>query len=269
VLRRAFERRLVHALPSLKVEFPDGRAFLLTDRVYRSVFVVGDYEPETGAAMQRFATSGSFVIDAGANHGWLSLLMARTVGPAGTVWAFEPTPPVLEGLRKNLALNPGLEVEVFELALGDEPGEVDVHVFDDLPLAHASTSSLGRGDYHLFRVPVVPLDDLRLRMPGPLALIKVDVEGAELGVLRGARETLAAADRAVVLLEVNYETSGAFGYRPVDLLAELARHRAYQVFRAEAWGLSPERDPARAPHGATWVCVPPALATTSPAGAER
>jgi FkbM family methyltransferase len=262
VLRRLLERRLVLTLPEMLVEMPDGRRLHVQpgDRTYRRVFVLGEHEPETSAALRRFSASGSFAVDVGAHQGWLALLLAKEVGPDGTVWAFEPTPAVLPALYDNLARNPELRVDVFEHALGAERGEVVINVFAGLPSAHASASTFGRDDFTSYAVPVRPLDALRAQMPKPPGLVKIDVEGAELSVLRGARETLAGAERAVVVLEVNYQTSAAFGYRPIDLLTELRRHRSYGVFRATMGGLIPETAPEEAPHGATWVCVPPALA---------
>jgi FkbM family methyltransferase len=244
------------------VEMPDGRRLHIHagDRPYGRVLLVGEYEPDTSAALRQFATTGAFAIDVGANQGWLSVLIGRAVGADGQVWAFEPTPPIVPALHDNLRRNPDVRARVFETALGDEQGELTINVFAGLPSAHASASTLGRSDATSYTVPVTTLDALRSEMPALPSLIKIDVEGAELAVLRGAQGVLEQAAEAVIVLEVNHETSAAFGYRPADILAELERHRPYRIFRAGQFGLEPEPDPDQAPHGATWVCVPPGVA---------
>jgi FkbM family methyltransferase len=261
VLRRWIAPRIVSSVPESIVYMPDGRELQVRagDRSYASVLLAGEYEPETSAALRRFAVPGSFAIDVGANQGWLALLMGKCVGPAGAVWAFEPTPTIVPTLRENLARNPDAPVRVFECAVGSEEGKTEINVFAGLPSVHASGATLGRSDATTYTVPLATLDSFRGDAPAPPALVKIDVEGAELAVLRGARELLGDADRAVIVLEVNYETSEAFGYRPVDLLEELRRHRAYRVFRAGRAGLDEDTNPGDAPHGATWVCVPPEI----------
>jgi methyltransferase FkbM-like protein len=94
-------------------------------------------------------------------------------------------------------------------------------------------------------------------MPMLPTLVKLDVEGSELGVIRGARETLGRAEHAVIITEVNYETAAAFGYRPDELISALRRFRPYHLFRATPFGLEAEARPYDAPHGSTWVFVPP------------
>jgi len=60
------------------------------------------------------------------------------------------------------------------------------------------------------------------------------------------------------MLEVNHETSSAFGYAPDALLATLRNYHDYRTFRLFEGKLSPEMNPRTAPHGATWLCVPAA-----------
>jgi len=194
---------------------------------------------------------GDLVVDVGANLGWFSLVMAEAVGPGGEVWAVEPTPPILRALKRNLALNESLNVRVFELALGDAAGTAEIHIFSGLPHGHASVSTLDRTDYNTHEVERRTLDDLLDgRVP---AFVKIDVEGSELAVLRGASATIAAECPPMWMIEVNYETSAAFGFQPADLLALF---RGAHVLRITEGGLEPERQPAAAPNGSNWVVVP-------------
>lgn len=257
-LRRALQQLVVPALPEMLVEMPDGRRLRISedDTTYKQTFLCGEYEPETSRALRELAQPGQFAIDIGANQGWLSLLLAGAVGADGTVWAFEPTPPVLRRLHENLDMNKDLHVRVFDHALGDTDGEIEMHVFPDMPTVHASASTLSRRKYETYPVALRMLDSLRDEMPERPALMKLDVEGLELAVLRGARETISESDRLAIVVEVNRETSAAFGYAPSEILAELAQHRDYRIFRAGRSGLQPEHAPDQAPHGSTWVCIP-------------
>jgi FkbM family methyltransferase len=241
--------------------YADGRRFRVpeNDLMYSQVFIYGAYEPPESAMIAGLLRPGDFAIDVGANHGWFALLMGARVGPSGRVWAFEPVPPMLDELRANLELNSGLPVDVKPLALGEERGEVKLHLFSGLVHGHASTSTLGRDDYVEYAAELHRLDDLVAGEEAP-ALVKVDVEGAELGVLRGALPLLEADDPPIWMLEVNDETSRAFGYRPHELLEPFEATGHYATYRVGDGGLEPERQPDAAPHGTTWLCVPDARA---------
>ena len=149
--------------------------------------------------------------------------------------------------------NSSNSVRLVEVALGETPGTTEIHVFAGLPHGHASVSTLDRSDYSSHRVERHTLDDLLAGSRTP-AFVKLDVEGSERDVLRGAEATLAAGCPPIWMIEVNYETSAAFGYRPPDLLEPFgAGHR---VFRITDRGLEPEADPALAPNGSNWIVVP-------------
>ena len=158
-------------------------------------FALGTWEPEVQETVAGLLQPGQVVYDIGASSGFYTLIAARAIGPAGVVVAFEPLPSSAVDLRKNIVLN-GLEnVIVLELAIGDSPGRavlVEAGLQAAVAVAAAGVA-----------VDVVTLDDLVAgeRVPPP-DLIKMDVEGAELAVLRGATRTL-HAHRPVLLVEVH------------------------------------------------------------------
>jgi len=252
--------RLPRLMPELCAHYPDGRRFLVPprDHMYAHIFAVGEYERANTALVQSVLRSGDFAIDVGANHGWFTLVMAVRVGDRGTVWAYEPVPPIVERLRANLRLNPGLAVEVRDRALGAKATRGSIHLFRDLPAGHASQSNLGRSDFDRYEIEVVPLDQELVGAPSAPALVKVDVEGAELDVLQGASNLLRRAP-PMWLLEVNWETSRVLGYQPPDLLEMLAG--SYDVFRITDRGLIRDTDPTSAPQNSSWLCVPDRFAS--------
>ena len=262
VTRRALQRAAFETfggkLPAMRVRYDDGRVFELPagDEMYGPIIITGEWEPSESRVIASVLREGDFAIDIGANHGWYTLLMAQAVGSTGKILAAEPCPPLWKALVHNLELNGNpSQIEPRQLALAPERGEVTINVFRGLPHGHASASTLGRDDYEPF---VVPSDTLDATVAGvsaePPALIKIDVEGAEQMVLEGGFETLRTSP--MVLLEVNDETSKAFGYVPSDLLETLKAVGESTVFRVCADGLRPETDPTGAPHGTAWLVVP-------------
>jgi FkbM family methyltransferase len=254
---RSLATRLAHRMPAFVARYDDGRRFLVPagDTGYANVLTPRGYEPHESQLVRKIVRRDDFVFDVGANYGWFSLLMATCVGRGGTVWAFEPAPPAHAVLRENVRRNPQLEIKVLPIALGSRDEEVSVHVFRGLPSGHASVSTLGRRDFETFLVRARTIDGLVRDAGRPPALVKVDVEGSELAVLKGARSTLGTATAPMWLIEVNHETAPAFGYRPSALLDYLASLNDYRAFRVVEGGVVAENEPDTAPHGSSWLCV--------------
>lgn len=144
------------------------------------------------------------VVDVGANTGVYTLLAASVRGTV--VHAFEPYPPVAAMLRENLTLSSvRRRVHVVEAAVSDVDGTVDLWVPPDVGLVETSSStdpgSKG-GDLRRVEVRAVTLDGWWSAAGRPdVTVVKVDVEGAELRTLRGARKVLACC-RPWVLVEI-------------------------------------------------------------------
>lgn len=149
-----------------------------------SRFVRGTYDgPEIDALLAQLMP-GDVFYDVGAHIGYYGMAVARRVGAAGRVYAFEPLPLNLKMLRGHVAANRMENIEVIAAGVSAAPGET----FFDL----AGGTGRGRlGAKGELRVPLVSIDDLvasgRARPP---SLIKMDIEGAELLALQGARQTL-------------------------------------------------------------------------------
>ena len=178
-LLRATPRLVAPRLPDLVFRYPDGRAFHLPadPGPYAQVFTRGEFEPGESAAVRQLLRPGDLAVDVGANLGWFSLVMAAAVAPGGEVWAIEPMPSILPALKRNLELNGALDVRLFEVALGESAGAVDINVFSGLPHGHASVSTFDRTDYTSHRVERRTLDDLLASRSTP-AFVKLDVEGS-------------------------------------------------------------------------------------------
>lgn len=151
-------------------------------------------------------------IDVGANFGCWSIRLARH---ASKVVAFEPQPPIYRCLLKTIAANPGLAIEARRVALGEEAGTISVPVLDLDKPANFGGVTLGiphheQPDAEMATVPVASLDGSSV--DAPISFIKVDAEGAEPAILRGARAKI-AEDRPLLFVEVVHRFSDAAALR--------------------------------------------------------
>jgi FkbM family methyltransferase len=211
----------------------------LEDWLGRHVFVTGEYEPPTSAVLKALLRPGDVFVDVGANVGYFSLLAARRVGPTGQVVAFEPVALTRGQLAENVQLNRLGSVTVRGEALSDQAGEVEFFVG---PTDHRGTSSLRplAASSERIRVRTVRLDDLEL--PGPVRVVKIDVEGAELLALRGMADTL-RQDHPDLIVEVTDSFLRTMGHS-VNALCEFVGGLGYRMYVIDHNGLKP-LDPLR------------------------
>lgn len=152
------------------------------------------------------------VVDVGAHIGVFALVAAKY---AGHVHAFEISPATTVYLQRNLALNPGLaaKITLHVIGLADQPGEMLLYNSAGQPDL-ASLRPLERPDTYCEKVQVTTLD---AHLPGtPVSWLKIDVEGGELDVLRGAESHIAGA-RPYVFIELIEEFQQRFGASCADI----------------------------------------------------
>ncbi len=161
---------------------------------------------------------GMTVIDAGANLGLYTLLISKKVGPHGRVYAFEPVPDLCTHLKDHLALNNATNVECHQCALSDTQGKTMITLDGALSSIYFSSSS------HVTEVPTTTIDHFVAENHiARIDAIKVDVEGAELNVIRGA-DTVIRRDKPILFVEINFATLPAAGVRPEELFREIVRY---------------------------------------------
>jgi FkbM family methyltransferase len=170
------------------------------------VSVLGNCEPEL-RHLRRLTQGGGCAVDVGANVGLYTYAMARW---HQEVHAFEPNPLVIRALEA--WRNPRVHVHPVALAAGRIAATLRIPVQDGQVLD--GWASLGSGRlpsaprYEELQVRTKPLDDFDLR---DVRLIKIDVEGYEVEVLRGAIRTIARS-RPVVVIEVDDDNQVAIGH---------------------------------------------------------
>lgn len=158
-------------------------------------------EPHMWAALEERLRPGDRFVDAGANIGFYALRASQLVGPGGSVVAIEMMPGTAESLRANVAATGADNVTVVEKALAAADGEMLEASADPSKLGQASIATASEGGRSLrLTVETARLDTL---IPeGRVALMKMDLEGAEFGALQGAAGLL---DRVDALI---YESNG-------------------------------------------------------------
>lgn len=217
----------------------------LGEHMASQIFWFGYYSRDVLFAIDRMLTPGSTFLDVGANMGEVSLFAAKRVGEKGRVLAFEPMARTAQRLRRNLELNQLRNVQVFEVGISDRVSEQALYIsatdfhdgsrHDGLGTLYAS----GARSSPAGTIKITTLDELvRAQRIERVDGIKLDIEGAELPALSGARNVLTRF-RPWLVLEIGKETCAAAGYEPQDVFDFLADLN-YAAFLIERKGkLSP------------------------------
>jgi FkbM family methyltransferase len=196
----------------------------LRDRVQREVFYFGDYEAALGVLLLSELKPGDVFVDVGAHIGVHALRAAERVGEGGRVFAFEPAFDTAAVLEEAAARN-GMQARltVVRTALGDVCGRAILHAPPDSETGDVSIRSLHATGLAVGEVPVVRFDDWadanRLQR---LDVVKIDVEGHEVGVLRGMRQSILYFKPRLLVLEVVSGHLARAGESPSTLEALLA-----------------------------------------------
>ncbi|MGA8270631.1 MAG: FkbM family methyltransferase [Candidatus Sulfotelmatobacter sp.] len=163
-------------------------------------YLLGANEAHLQRAIRQYVAPGDAAYDVGANIGYVSLSLAKRVGPQGCVIAFEPVPQNIAAFRSHITINGITNVCLFECAASDRAGEAVIRLAES-----SSTASLVWHRDNSFATEIsirtVSIDDLvdAGDIPSP-KFVKIDVEGAEGSVLEGMRRTIASA-RPVLFVE--------------------------------------------------------------------
>jgi len=181
-----------------KGELPDGNSFFF--RPFSSDKWVEDdiYSLQVYDGLSRPAM-GCVVFDVGAHIGLFTLKASKLVGKTGLIFAIEPHPANYSLLRRNIALNSLTNVRAINAAAGAKRGRTKLYVSKSDPAGHSTVTMPDPLCKQCIEVPLLTLDDLGKDVDSERIFIKMDCEGAELEVLRGAKRTLEKGDVTVAL----------------------------------------------------------------------
>lgn len=229
-LRRLFEGFLRRLFPRRqKILSGPLRGFFLEGGLAQ---ILGIYELQVQKAITSELTPGKAFYDIGANNGFFTLLGARLTGDRGQVCAFEPFPPNVERLQRAVLYNRVSNVQVFAEAVSNVSGKAELSV----GFSTATLSLINPQAQNTIDVPTITLDDFVSEHEAP-DLIKVDVEGAEILVLQGAKWLLKSDRKPTWIIEIHSQENdlavGALlqehGYQIVNLSHPRSASSRYPV----------------------------------------
>ena len=205
------------------VRLPFGVWWMRRNDTLGELLMTGTFERDEIDFVQRFLRPGMVALDLGAHQGLYTLLASERVASRGRVIAFEPSSRERKSLRLHLLMNLCRNVTIDDAALGNENTQANLFVVEGSqtgcnslrpPKAASAASPVP--------VSVRRLDDwLSAHRIDRVDFIKLDVEGAELDVLKGASQLLQRRPRPVILAEVQDVRTLPWGYRAKEIINHL------------------------------------------------
>lgn len=222
---------------------------------FRLELLTGRHERETVAQIERLTKPGMTVLDIGAHVGYYARRCARLVGENGRVIAFEPHPRTFQTLNGNV--NRFKNVTPFQLAVAESEGTAEL--FDylmmsasgslhydeslrDLQKSQVATSDFAprlAGDFQAekFTVRTRPIDAVLAELGvSRVDVVKMDIEGAEMGALMGMQNTIAHSPGMHLIMEYNPQALKAFNYVPTEAIAQVRAMGFERVYIIEVNG---------------------------------
>jgi len=193
------------------------------------------HEPQVTKLLPYMVNSGDIVLECGANIGYYTLILSRLVEEHGLIIAVEPNPSACDLLRINLRLNKASNVDVHELALGEEKGTVQFYIPSASNLS-SITPMKGQKIIEVIDVEIDTIDSLVERLALPrLDLLRMDIEGYEAVAINGSMNSLSRFHPRI-LLECHKEKMGIEVANELLLkLKVLGYHIQFCILRDEDW----------------------------------
>ncbi len=194
--------------------------------------------------LKNLLKSGETAIDVGANIGTISICMSKAVGPTGRVISFEPDPVTYKAMVDNISLNKLGNIVPVNVAVG-KAGELRdfCRLKKSSDMSHFLGSEKGyAGPSDMIKVQCTTIDDLfEKRKLKRVALLKIDVEGAELEVLQGAAQVLANGLVDSLVVEMFDNNCANYGYRARSIVDFLSQYdyKPHEVVDGERMSIRP------------------------------
>jgi FkbM family methyltransferase len=240
----------------------------LSDSIGKAIVHLGVFDLAVTETLWRLTGQGEMALDIGANIGYMTSVLATRVHPGGRVLSFEPHPDLFIELQANIANwsaeLPNCHIQPYQLALGCSQGTATMHVPSGFAANRGTCrvvpSSENRTISNAIIVPSDTLDNIIADL-GPIGIAKLDVEGSELMVLRGATRILAAG----IVRDWIFEDFHQFPSPLTDLFAS----HGYTVFHVRKDFHRPTLLPGEKYHSRSSWESPSLLATLNPGRAIK
>lgn len=198
----------------------------LSDHIQRKMFLNFDWEDLNH--LRNRLKPGMVAVDIGCNVGAYTLLASSLVGSKGKVYAFEPNPQTHKRLKNTIAANKITNIALFNCGLSDSPGQLTL--YPNTEPNNASATMVADGQTKGITVPVSTLDqvvdDNQIQR---IDYLKMDVDGFEPNVLKGARQSLSRRIIRFLQTEFSDHWLSRNGSNPQKLYAEIVDHGFHDV----------------------------------------
>ena len=205
-------------------------------------FLLSDFEQDNFQLIKKITKKGWKVIDVGANIGLYALTFAKLIGEnEGIVFAFEPSDEAFFRINQNIKLNNFKNIKAYKLGVSNEIGETDFYMTED-----DAYNSLGKTPMKRIiekrNIPIITLDKfIEDNNIDEINILKIDTEGADYLVLRGATKLLENKNPPIILCEYNKITQSGYDYRLDDLIdfLELKGYKIYEIIKKKLVPFNP------------------------------
>jgi len=207
------------------------------------IYYLGYSEPEIANLIQTLLKPGMTFVDIGAHLGEYCLLASSLVKNEGKVFAFEPNPEIIPFLSKNIQRNSLKNIIVSEKAVASQEGQVSFQIHKEASMSAIINPDEEKVTNHKIQttitVSTICLDKFFSRPTEKIDIIKMDVEGVEVEVLKGAFNLLREpADEAPIwIFEYNPAAANEHGRNPYRIL-EILWDNKYQIYEVDKISLS-------------------------------
>jgi FkbM family methyltransferase len=212
----------------------DWSASAFPDILTRHMLFEGMYQEDVLVALRSTVRPGDTVFDVGGHHGLMAVIGARATGPRGRVVSFEPNPASRKQIERHAQLNGVTNIRIEPIALSDRNGEHeffvqsgDVSWNSTLIKAFADAENTPGRRIEKISVATCRLDDYVARSGCVPKVIKIDTEGSEFMVLRGALDTI-ERHRPVLIMEFN-PASAASAHTTIEEYVDLLQRLSYRL----------------------------------------
>lgn len=207
------------------VPFGAAKGLLFNNNFSNPEYALGSNEPPVQEAIESNLSPGDVFYDIGTNVGFFTVIAARKVGCSGHIYSFEPLPENVKAIRHNIKINGFENATVFPKAVAEKTGTGELLVADYSGGSALSTANVPPPDMTgTMEVEIVAIDDLvEAGTIQPPSLVKIDVEGAELGVFKGMVKTL-EKHRPKVIYEIDDGDRGEYEKKAAECKTFLEAH---------------------------------------------
>jgi FkbM family methyltransferase len=177
-----------------------GKGLIWTHEISDLRYLTGDYEPEIAHYISTKAADGFSFIDIGANAGYYSLLAAsKAKDDSQVILAIEPMEQNIEQIKNHIALNKLSQIQVLPFAVSDSNRELEFSATANLAANTYNSESAFFQNAPKIKIQAKSLDTICSDYSFKKLLLKIDVEGAEADVLKGASHLLASSKPEIIL----------------------------------------------------------------------